>query len=79
MSKTSKKTTTSEISTPLEELRKQRDEAVRAIRLMTAHYDDLSKNNRGWMGKMCLNDYALWNEALLSMEKVLREPWAVKS
>lgn len=54
-----------------EKIAAERDEAVKALKLMAKHYDDLGKNNPGWMGKICLQDYGLWNEALLAMEAVL--------
>lgn len=44
---------------------------LEASKKMMAHYDDLCKSNPGFMGKMCLQDYALWNEALLSMERAI--------
>jgi hypothetical protein len=47
-------------------------DALDALRSINAHYDDLSKSNPGFMGKMCLQDYGLWNESLLKSEKVLK-------
>lgn len=46
-------------------------EVVAALDLMRRHYDDLSKSNPGFMGKLCLQDYALWNEALIAMDAAL--------
>ena len=42
-----------------------------ALRLFNAHYDDLGKSNPGFMGKLCLQDYALWNEALIVSSQAL--------
>lgn len=38
-----------------------------AGKLMLAFYDDLAKSNPGFMGKLCLTNYAQWNEALLQL------------
>lgn len=46
-------------------------DALGALRKLNAHYEDLSKSNPGFMGKLCLQDYALWNEALISSSRVL--------
>ena len=47
--------------------------AVEALELMSAHYDDMSKSNPGFMGKLVLQDYVLWNRALMAMGRVLAE------
>ena len=49
------------------------EEAIVALRLMNAHYDDLSKSNPGFMGKMCLQDYGLWNRALMKSDQFVRD------
>lgn len=49
----------------------QIDRLLDALRSFNAHYDDLCKSNPGFMGKLCLQNYALWNEALLKSERVL--------
>ena len=54
-------------------------EALEALRLMNAHYDDLSKSNPGFMGKLCLQKYGLWNEALVTSEQVLARHKAIKT
>lgn len=54
-----------------EQITRERDEALKALELMAKHYDDLCKSNPGWMGKMCLQDYELWNKSLLAMEVAL--------
>lgn len=46
-------------------------DCLHALRLMNAHYDDMSKSNPGFMGKLCLQRYDLWNEALLVSEGAL--------
>lgn len=56
--------------TELEIVKQQRDEAENAILLMQKHQDDLGKSNPGFMGKLCLQDYALWNDALVAMDVV---------
>lgn len=48
-------------------------ELLEALELITAHYDDLSKSNPGFMGKLCLQDYGLWNRALLAMSAAIRK------
>lgn len=48
-------------------------ETLKALRLINAHYEDLCKSNPGFMGKLTLQNYTLWNEALLESEKVLRK------
>jgi hypothetical protein len=45
--------------------------ALDALRALNAHYNDISKSNPGFLGKLCLQDYALMNEALLKAETVL--------
>ena len=47
------------------------DELVNALKLMDAHYEDLGKSNPGFMGKLTLQDYGLWNDALMAMGKVM--------
>lgn len=46
---------------------------LQALRKFNAFYDDLAKSNPGFMGKLCLQDYALWNEALYESERVLSQ------
>ena len=46
-------------------------EVLKALRLINAHYNDLSASNPGFIGKLCLQNYKLWNEALLESERVL--------
>lgn len=46
-------------------------EAFNALRLMNAHYDDMSKSNPGFLGKLVLQDYALLNEAFIASSNVL--------
>lgn len=36
-----------------------------ALKTFLAFYNDLSKSNPGFLGKLCLQDYAQFNEALL--------------
>lgn len=40
---------------------------LKAAQLMLDHYNDLDKSNRGFLGKLCLQDYALLNEALIKL------------
>jgi hypothetical protein len=54
-------------------------EALRALRMINAHYDDLQKSNPGFMGRLCLQNYALWNEALLTSETVLSRYKGIKT
>lgn len=43
-----------------------------ALRLMHRHYfDDLAKSNPGFMGNLVLQDYALWNDAMIAERKAL--------
>lgn len=42
-----------------------------ALKTFLAHYDDLAKSNPGFMGKLCLQDYGLWNEALLKSKRAI--------
>jgi hypothetical protein len=44
---------------------------LEALRLMSAHYSDLCKSNKGWMGKIVLQDYELLNRALVAMESAI--------
>ena len=46
-------------------------EVVEALDLMRRHYEDLGKSNPGFMGKLTLQDYGLWNKALLAMDAAL--------
>ncbi|MFZ4394172.1 MAG: hypothetical protein ACOYOU_00940 [Kiritimatiellia bacterium] len=46
-------------------------EALNALRLFNAHYDDLSKSNPGFLGKLVLQDYGLLNEALIASGNAL--------
>lgn len=48
-------------------------DCLHALRLMNAHYDDMIKSNPGFMGKLCLQRYDLWNKALLVSEGALRK------
>lgn len=49
-----------------------------ALKLISKHIDDLYNSNKGFMGKLCLQDYALWNNSLLSMEASLSEVAAIR-
>lgn len=42
-------------------------ELLEAGKLMWAFYNDLDTSNPGFMGKLVLQDYAQWNEAMLAM------------
>ena len=53
-------------------------ECLNALRLINAHYDDMSKSNPGFMGKLCLQDYALWNNALIASDITLKKYEKVK-
>jgi len=55
----------------VQKLRAEREECLNALRLLSDHYDDLSKSNPGFMGKLTLQRYDLWNEALLATDLVL--------
>lgn len=57
------------METPATNWKQIAEEAIVALRLMNAHHDDLSKSNPGFMGKMCLQDYGLWNRALMKSEQ----------
>ena len=48
-------------------------EILDALRAMSAFYADLAKSNPGFMGKLCLQDYGLWNDAMLKKSAVLRK------
>lgn len=53
-------------------------ESLDALRLMNAFYDDLSRSNPGYLGKLCLTDYGQMNEALLKSETVLAKYKTIK-
>lgn len=44
-----------------------------ALKKTKAFLDDLSKSNPGWLGKLVLQDYAQYNEAMLEMAASLRK------
>lgn len=44
-----------------------------AAKLFFAFYTDLSSSNPGFMGKLVLQDYATWNEALLELPAAIAE------
>lgn len=46
-------------------------ELLAAAKKMLAFWDDLSKSNPGFMGKLCLNDYQRWNEALCELPNAI--------
>ena len=46
-------------------------DCLHALRLFNDHYTDLSKSNPGFLGKLCLQDYALLNEALMASARTL--------
>ena len=48
-------------------------ESLEALRLFNAHYEDMSKSNPGFVGKLVLQDFALFNQALLQSERVLKK------
>lgn len=54
-----------------DKLTSERDELLDALRLLWAHLDDLQKRNPGYMGKLFLQDYALWAESYYKAERVL--------
>lgn len=45
--------------------------AAKALQMMRDHYEDLQKSNPGFMGKLYLQNYGLWNKALLNMDSAL--------
>lgn len=53
-------------------------ESLKALRLLNAHYDDLGKSNPGFIGKMCLQHYDLWNEALMATSRVITKYKEIK-
>lgn len=48
------------------QLRAAAPDLLKALQLMNAHYDDISKSNPGFLGKLVLQDYALMNEAFIA-------------
>lgn len=46
-------------------------DVLEAFQMLNAHYSDIAKSNPGFMGKLCLQDYELWNKALLKGERVM--------
>ena len=46
-------------------------DALKALRLLNAHYEDLSKGNPGFLGRVVLQNYALLNEALIASDRTL--------
>jgi hypothetical protein len=49
------------------------EKSFRALFLLNLHYDDLAKSNPGFLRKLCLQDYALLNDAFLEVEAVFRK------
>lgn len=55
-------------------------EALFAVRVMDQHYTGyLAKSNPGFMGKLCLQHYDLWNRALMAQTYVLNTYKVIKS
>lgn len=52
-------------------LQKENEELREALKLVQSHFNDLYESNPGFMGKLFLQDYALWNKALLAMDTAL--------
>jgi len=48
-------------------------ECLAALKLINMHYDDLGKSNPGFMGKLCLQNYGLWNDALMATSTALKK------
>ncbi len=46
-------------------------ELLTAATKMLAFYNDLAKSNPGFMGKLTLQDYAQWNEALIELPRAI--------
>lgn len=47
-------------------------ECLKALKLMHAHYfDDLAKRNPGFLGRLCLQNYGLMNEAFMAERAAL--------
>ena len=54
----------------------ERNDLLAGLALMKAHYTDLSSSNPGFLGKLVLQDYRLFNEAMEAMNKLLsRQPF----
>jgi hypothetical protein len=48
-------------------------ETLDAINALGSHYNDIAFSNPGFLGKLCLQNYALMNEATIKSESVLRK------
>ena len=46
-------------------------ESLEALRKVHDHLEDLRKSNPGYIAKLCLQDYGLWNDAMLMERQVL--------
>ena len=54
-------------------------ECLGALRLMNQHYDDLSKSNPGFLGRLVLQRYDVMNTAFMAMTAALRRYGEVKT
>lgn len=57
----------------IDTLKREKAEILEALRLLNSHYDDIAKSNPGFMGSLCLQNYALWNEALIASAAALNK------
>ena len=48
-------------------------DALDALQTFNAFYNDLAKSNPGFMGKLCLQNYGQWHEALLKSDAIQRK------
>lgn len=48
-------------------------ESVDALKTLWAFVEDLGKSNPGFLGKLCLQNYAQMNEGYMKTERVLRK------
>lgn len=46
-------------------------DSLEALRLMHEHYEDLGASNPGFMGKLTLQKYGVWNKALVAKGRVI--------
>lgn len=46
-------------------------ELLAAAKLVKAFLDDLAKSNPGFMGRLVVQDYAQWNEAMIQLPRAI--------
>ena len=44
---------------------------LKALKKLRAHHDDIGRSNPGYLGKLVLQDYALFNEAMILLNQAI--------